>query len=529
MKLLRRHQAIASLQTAAVSIASLVLGPAVATAQYLPAQYGAGAADPIYLDGPLDPPADATQHGRSARELRRQFVDSLHRQETQPRTADRRASEYPGSPPNTRLPNYGRAESVYSDAGRSVGRQSSSRYGSSNRYDSDGSSSRTGDRRYRDPYATRRYPAAGSSGLSRFADRLRGRVSVAQRDRSGELITPPSPDQDRYYQPSNRQPLNYRTTPEYGGPVFPGDMGPMDYDGLPPEYEGHHSELGDDCTCLGCRATGFFSNITCPDFYGGGLGMCSWPDNAQVFVGVHGFKGPLDEGQSSNFGFQEGFNLAGPIPCSFVPNLGFQIGYQAVQSQLSGTVFDNNIRDQDFFTFGFFRRDPLGCQWGIVWDFLDDDYRGKQNLSQIRLEGALANCDGNEFGLWTALHTNDDYYVNGSSQTQRIKAVDQFAGFYRWRIRDSANLRVWAGLTSDGEGLLGSDTTVPMTDCLALRGSFNYLIPKHRSPPLGATQEEWNVGLNFVWYIGGKSRYTEFCSPYRPMFDVADNGTFFVD
>lgn len=32
-----------------------------------------------------------------------------------------------------------------------------------------------------------------------------------------------------------------------------------------------------------------------------------------VFGGVHGFKGPLDQGRNGNFGFHEGVNLGGPL------------------------------------------------------------------------------------------------------------------------------------------------------------------------------------------------------------------------
>src|SRR3990172_9190595 len=50
--------------------------------------------------------------------------------------------------------------------------------------------------------------------------------------------------------------------------------------------------------------------------------------------GVHGFKGPYDRlRDGGNFGFQEGFNIGFKVPLS---EFGYQIGYQTMQSQLSG-------------------------------------------------------------------------------------------------------------------------------------------------------------------------------------------------
>jgi hypothetical protein len=255
------------------------------------------------------------------------------------------------------------------------------------------------------------------------------------------------------------------------------------------------------------------------------------PDNVSVFAGIHAFKGPLDDGEPSNFGFQQGFNVAGPVRSWGVPNLGYQIGYQATQSQLSGTLTTDDTRHQSFLTMGFFRRQPVGFQWGIVWDWLNDDYHERHNLTQIRIQTSVLNCDGREIGFWTAIGTNSDSYEEGgaSPTTQTVEAVDQFAFFYRWRLRDCGNARLWAGFTGGKEGLFGGDMTLPMSDRWALQSSFNYLIPDTNNPPTGTQQESWNLSFNMVWYLGCKAKYTECCSPYKPMFNVADNGTFFVD
>ncbi|HEX6961713.1 MAG TPA: DUF6666 family protein, partial [Lacipirellula sp.] len=88
--------------------------------------------------------------------------------------------------------------------------------------------------------------------------------------------------------------------------------------------------------------------------------------------GVHGFKGPRDSPDfnaagDNNFGFQEGFNIGGraPVVGLIFPQLSYQLGFQSVQSQLSGTT-DGSTEDrlQNFVTAGLFRRVPAGLQFG---------------------------------------------------------------------------------------------------------------------------------------------------------------------
>ena len=70
-----------------------------------------------------------------------------------------------------------------------------------------------------------------------------------------------------------------------------------------------------------------------------------------------------------------------------------------------------------------------------------------------------------------------------------------------------------------------------MTRSLALEGTFAYLMPGETkqipdpAPVAGSfTPMAWNLGINLVYYPRGRSRRS-LASPYRPLFDVADNGT----
>ncbi len=251
-------------------------------------------------------------------------------------------------------------------------------------------------------------------------------------------------------------------------------------------------------------------------------------DNAAVFAGVHGFKGPVDEGQRSNFGFQEGFQIAGGLPFGVLHNVGYQVGYQATQSQLSGSLSSDDSRNQNFTTVGLFRRKPCGLQWGVAYDWLNDREEDSHDMSQVRIQLSLLNQCGREFGFWTALHTGDDTYTeNGSQLTDHYETIDLYAFFYRWRFENCGNARLWAGFSGDQDGLFGGDFEIPVSDRIAVQAAFNYLIPDEDTFPEGTINEGWNLGINMVWYFGCKARSVQ-GSPFQPMFNVADNGTMIV-
>jgi hypothetical protein len=66
-----------------------------------------------------------------------------------------------------------------------------------------------------------------------------------------------------------------------------------------------------------------------------------------------------------------------------------------------------------------------------------------------------------------------------------------------------------------------------------MEGTFTYLIPgQTRSVVVDSTSgmtsnfspAAWNLGLNLVYYPAGRARRS-LASPYRPLFEVADNGS----
>jgi hypothetical protein len=55
--------------------------------------------------------------------------------------------------------------------------------------------------------------------------------------------------------------------------------------------------------------------------------------------------------------------------------------------------------------------------------------------------------------------------------------------------------------------------------------AFNYLAPQTDTTETGQFPEAWNIGINLVWYVCPQGAFKAGGSRYRPLFNVADNGT----
>lgn len=265
-----------------------------------------------------------------------------------------------------------------------------------------------------------------------------------------------------------------------------------------------------------------------------------------VWAGVQSWGGPssfLENG----FGFNQGISLSGraPLVGLMFPQISYQIGYQAVQSRLEGNVAAfgppgavSTDRSQQFVTAGLFRRVSTGVQFGVVWDFLEDDDLGSNivgppganvNLQQMRTEISLKSPQGREFGFMSSIST--DQVAPAAAGGIVFEGVDQYALFYRWHFTNGYESRLWGGATNDGDGIFGGDFTAPFNDRWALQAGFNYLSPEDlpTANMIGIDAEEsWNVGINIVWHLG-KTAKRGGRSPHRPLFRVADNGSFMID
>ncbi|MCA9120130.1 MAG: hypothetical protein H6822_23750 [Planctomycetaceae bacterium] len=272
---------------------------------------------------------------------------------------------------------------------------------------------------------------------------------------------------------------------------------------------------------------------------GGCLQCCAIPcpqicfDNFEVFAGVQGFTGPVNRGQTGSFGFHEGFNWGAPVPCFGA--LGAQLGLQTTQSNLSGAEFTDETRHQLFATGGLFRRVDWGLQGGVVFDYLSDDWYANTSLAQMRGEMSWVFPCLHELGFWFASSTRNDTQVstfsNGAAAiTETFESTNLYAFFYRHHFEalEGAQARVYAGWTGDSDGLIGADLRLPLSCDWALEGGFTYLIPEQATGVVGRghAEESWNIGMSLVWYPGARSAYGN--DYYRPLFNVANNGSFMV-
>ena len=298
-------------------------------------------------------------------------------------------------------------------------------------------------------------------------------------------------------------------------------------------YGGSCGECYDGYSCGGCSHGGY-CGLRCA--WGGWLHRHFWwTRNLTLFAGVHGFKGPADQGRNGNFGFHEGLNWGAPLGGPF--GLGYQVGVQAVHSNFSGdqaedSVFREADRNQVFFTAGLFRRRLCGgLQWGVAFDMLHDHYHGTAELRQIRSETALSFGGCREIGYMGAYGVGDDAFTYEGAEarlTQGFAPNDTFSLFYRRRFSAGGQGRVWAGLSGNGDALIGAECTVPLGTSWALENNFLYLIPKDGQCEGGQQDETWSVSMQLVWYPGREAACV-LSNPFHPLFNVADNSQFLID
>jgi hypothetical protein len=255
-----------------------------------------------------------------------------------------------------------------------------------------------------------------------------------------------------------------------------------------------------------------------------------WTRDLELFAGIHGFKGPLDQGRNGNFGFHEGFNFGAPLG---IFDWGWQIGAEATQSNFSG---DDAVdprsadRNQFFVTGGIFKRaHEWGFQWGVVYDWLHDDYYVQTNMKQIRSDTSFLFPGGmHEIGYFGAYGTGGGNWVLLDRQLQYfiyMEPTDVFALYYRRYFDGGGDGRIWLGLSGRGDGILGGEIRVPMGKNWELENRFNYLIPKQGGGTSAEIQESWGVTIDLVFYVGHPARCERY-HPYRPMLNVADNTLF---
>ena len=266
-----------------------------------------------------------------------------------------------------------------------------------------------------------------------------------------------------------------------------------------------------------------------------------WYRDFTASVGVTAFENEVDLGIKGNFGTNEYLNFGMPLWNAF--GLGWQIGARGTQTgfgsqQVSGGGAAPALieaRNQQFVTTGLYTRafEGRGLQGGAAFDYLNNTgFVGTADIKQMR--GEISYVWGyHELGFWGAFNAGKGlgFFDNNTQNTFENNTVHTYNAFYRVQFGDANEWKVWGGASHEGQGYVGSILRAPMTRSLALEGTFAYLMPgesKQVGPIRGITTNftpmAWNLGINLVYYPRGRSRRS-LASPYRPLFDVADNGT----
>ena len=265
-----------------------------------------------------------------------------------------------------------------------------------------------------------------------------------------------------------------------------------------------------------------------------------WYRDFTASAGITAFTNATDLGVHGNFGTNEYLNWAMPFWNAF--GVGWQVGWRGTQTnfqpstvEVGNRTLSKNARDQQFITTGFFTRafEGRGLQGGAVYDYLHDSWLENTDVSQLRYE--LSYVWGyHELGFWGASNIGDQTSLFGPiTRTPGVSGtLDLYTGFYRVQFGDANEWKVWGGGTSESDGIIGTLVRAPMHRSLALEGTFTYVIPNRnqvinldgQGQSGSFTPSAWNVAVNVVWYPAGRSRRS-LASPYRPLFEVADNGS----
>lgn len=272
----------------------------------------------------------------------------------------------------------------------------------------------------------------------------------------------------------------------------------------------------------------------CGGCCGGLWGLLSGAlERSEYYSGVSAFSSPVNRGGTGSFGFEGGLNLAAPLFGGF-GGLGYQAGVGGTISNFNGAGFTNDDRHQIFATAGIFRRVDWGLQTGFVVDYLKDEWYANAEFAQVRGEVAWMVPEGLEYGFMFA--AGDEFEeVNGTIEastaipraiSESWRVNDLYAFYFRKTFCNAAQGRMFAGWSGDSDGVMGADVFLPLDDNWAVRTGFTYLIPEEGPLDGGHDEEAWNVSLQLVWFPHCGAMNKDY---YRPLFNVANNGSMILD
>ncbi|WP_143544169.1 DUF6666 family protein [Rhodopirellula sp. MGV] len=261
-------------------------------------------------------------------------------------------------------------------------------------------------------------------------------------------------------------------------------------------------------------------------------GVCKAPglfDELYLRFAFDGSKQPQDFGVNAVAGAQATINLGLPVLPDY--GIGFQIGSSITATSNAVRVYElvgeTTGRTQSFTTVGMFQRFDSGWSWGVVHDFLYEDYFDDFSLGQWRLRSSFDFNECNQVGATAMLRSYDDTGTFGASTDVRLQPIDQLQFYWRHYWQSGAQTSLWLGL-ADGHGednavtgfapakdesfLFGADVLMPLTPSLAIYGETNIITPIDTGTV--------DAFLGIQWYPGAKA-YSARRGKFSPMFEVA--------
>ncbi len=273
----------------------------------------------------------------------------------------------------------------------------------------------------------------------------------------------------------------------------------------------------------------------------GGYGCCGLfggiLQNTQVQAGAVSMRSPMDFEDSGNVGADVAINWGSAMPV--LCGLNVQAGARGVFSDYYGSEVNgfstDDSHNQVFWTAGVYFRSPSGVGgWsgGIVYDQLIERYYRRYDLSQLRAELSYDFSGCFEVGFRGAFGLNEKWcdFVKldkDLSVEAKVTPSSYYTMFIRKRSVEGAEFTVYGGATEWSEGLIGASAEAPLSDSFSLKGSTTYVFPSERGLHDKTKEESWNISVGLSWYLGGNARGGNgCCGAQRPLFDVADNGSF---
>ena len=256
-----------------------------------------------------------------------------------------------------------------------------------------------------------------------------------------------------------------------------------------------------------------------------------WLRDLELFAGGQGavnprFLGDPGVAPDPSFGIHSGGNWA--FRLSRRGQTG-QVGIRVIKSNFSDATLTPDTRNQIFTTFGLHQRRRCGLQMGTAVDYLHDEWYIDMNLVQMRSQFSwkFANCREIGFQYAGALNhqrnqgTINNILAGGTQPTDELwHAENNYRFFAQTPLDNGGEGRMTLGFTNRSDFLLDCGVLTPISLRWALRSGCTYLVPTD------SDSEVWNVSMSLVFYPRG-ARST-LCSLTRPMFDVADNGSFLL-